>query len=75
MKKTPEGQDRPPGMIVVFATMDELRLWAPVALREWLKRNRPVGRQLRSTGVLVEFDRWPHAAVAGSESVSAGGGS
>ena len=64
MKKTPEGLDRPAGMIVVFATMDELRVWGPVALREWLKRNRPVGRELRCTGQVVEFDRWHQEAAS-----------
>jgi len=43
------------GQIVIFATMDELRVFGPIALREWLKRNRPPGRALRRVGDVVEF--------------------
>lgn len=55
MKNAPGRLEDRPGEIIVFATMDELRAWGPVALREWLKRCRPVGRQLGRTGAVVEF--------------------
>jgi hypothetical protein len=38
------------GLVIIFQTMDELRIWAPIALREWIKRNRPPGRRMLRTG-------------------------
>jgi len=55
------------GQIIIFSTLDELRVWGPVATREWLKRNRPQGRQLRDTGQVVEFARWHQEAASKGE--------
>jgi len=62
--KAPEGRAGPTGaplpregQIVIFATLDELRVWGPVGLREWLKRCRPPGRVLRWSGQVVEFGK------------------
>jgi hypothetical protein len=59
------------GLVIIFQTMDELRIWGPVGLREWLKRNRPPGRRLRCTGVVLEFSPGEHQTAVSSE----GGGS
>jgi hypothetical protein len=55
------------GMIVVFATLEELRVWGPIALREWLKRNRPPGRRLCCTGQVLEFAPGGHQTAIASE--------
>ena len=80
MKKQPEERAGSSGslvhreaVIVIFQTMDELRIWAPVALREWLKRNRPQGRQLLRTGRVLEWGA--HQETLSNSSVSEGGGS
>jgi hypothetical protein len=82
VKKKPEGWADPSGLqvpsegqVVIFQTTDELRIWGPVGLREWLKRNRPPGRQLRDTGAVLEFDRGRHQIAAARSGSSEGGGS
>ena len=50
---------------MVFHSLDELRVFGPVALREWLKRNRPAGGHY-----LGRITIW-HQAASGSD----GGGS
>lgn len=59
------------GLVIIFQTMDELRIWAPIALREWLKRNRPPGRRMLRTGQVVVFEM---AAQETASSSSPGGG-
>lgn len=41
------------GQIILFQTLDELRILGPIALREWLKRNRPP--RVGGVGVVVPF--------------------
>ena len=44
------------GTIVVFASLDELRLIGPISVRVWLKYNRPLGRTRgRLKGQVVAF--------------------
>ena len=47
------------GVIIVFMTLEELRLFGPLGLRIWLKVNRPPGRAKLRPGVAGEipFDR------------------
>ena len=59
------------GTVVYFQTMDELRVFGPVALREWIKRNRPLARGPRRTGEVLEFLGAGHQTAGSSE--SAGG--
>ena len=83
VKKTPDeragssGTTQPrEGLIIIFQNLDELRVWGPVGLREWFKRNRPQGRQLVRTGVVLEFEGPGHqTALSNSVSSSDGGGS
>jgi len=52
-RESPPGSGQGMGTLIVFATLDELRLWGPLAVREMLKR----ARRPQVTGVaqLVEF--------------------
>jgi hypothetical protein len=45
------------GLIVVFATLAELQVLGPIALREYLKRRRRLGGP---RGQVVEFDQGGH---------------
>lgn len=63
------------GLVIIFQSMDELRIWGPIALREWLKRNRPQGRLLRDAGAVLEFERGRHQIAAAKSGSSEGGGS
>ena len=57
---TPGGSRTLGGVIIVFMSLDELRLFGPLGLRIWLKVNRPpAGPRLRP-GTVVEFDRGGH---------------
>lgn len=46
------------GLIVVFSTLDELRVAGPLPLRMWLER-RPRAAH-RGTGQVLEFERGGH---------------
>lgn len=63
MKKPEERAGSPgEGLVLVFHSLDELRVFGPVALREWLKRNRPEGGTYAGKVVI-----WHQAASCGSE--------
>ena len=49
------------GEIVVFLSLEQLRLYGPIALREYLKRTQ---RAPRTTGSVVE---WGHDATGRME--------
>ena len=60
----PAGSDT--RMVVVFQSLDEWRIYGPVGLREWLKRNRPPGGRSLGHGVVVDWTGH-QAASGGSE--------
>lgn len=43
--------------MIEFMKMDKLRVWGPVATREWLARERPVGRVPTQPAQVVQFQR------------------
>ena len=55
------------GTIIVFMTLDQLRLYGPLGLRIWLKVNRPLAGPRLGYGVVVEFPRGPHQDAGSSE--------
>jgi len=69
----PGGNDPGPGcsrdwgerVTVIFLTLDQLREFGPLALREWLKRHRPQRPKLQRSAQVIEFDRHQAATEGG----------
>jgi hypothetical protein len=53
--------------VLILQTLEELRLVAPIDIREWLKRNRPRRPATGRTAELVSFVLAGHQIISSSE--------